>query len=223
MLRQPHKTENKMKFVVFLTHLLISLASIAATPIDGLYSNFFGGYLYVPPNVDQYYGNNLVNGTKYQGGFDGGGSFGYKSNPMRYEGEITYLKANINQFNINNIPITHVSGYNDAIFGMANIFYDFPTMNPILQPFIGAGIGYGWVQTQLHTSGPLDLTAFSASNSTFAYQATGGVTFNFADNYALNLGYRYIGTSRLSNFGQMFQAHMANLGATYRFDGSNYK
>lgn len=197
---------------------------MAATPIDGLYSGFFGGYVYTPGNIDYPTSTGAqLNATRYQGGFDAGGNFGYKSNPMRYEGEVFYLKTNIDHFYLNNTLQTGFSGYDDGVFAMANVYYDVPTMNPILQPYLGAGIGYGWVQANLSATGPTAITSFKADNSTFAYQAMTGVTFNFAENYALNLGYKYIGTSNLSQFGDIFQAHMINAGATYRFDISNYK
>jgi opacity protein-like surface antigen len=212
-----------MKYVVGFFQLLMSVASLAATPIDGLYTSMFGGYVYIPGNISYNTGTGTLNSPSYQGGFDAGGSIGYKSNPMRYEGEVTYLKAEVNQFYLDDTLQTTPGGTNEAIFGMANIFYDIPNMNPLLQPYVGAGIGYGWVQARLSALGPSVTTSFSAQNSTFAYQAMAGVTFNFAENYAVSAGYRYLGTSNLSQFGEIFQVHMINAIATYRFDGNNYK
>lgn len=213
-----------MKFAAFITSLLASYASYAATPINGWYSSIFGGYTYLPGNVDKTRNNLTRNNVKYQSGFDGGGSFGFKSNPMRYEGEVTYLKANTDKFNINNVLQTTVSGYNQGLFGLANVYYDFPGLaTPILQPYLGAGLGYGWIETKLNNQVPLPAANFNARNSAFAYQGTTGVTFNFAENYALNISYRYLATTKLSQFGEIFQAHIANVGAIYRFDGNNYK
>lgn len=223
MFKLHRNTETKMKFVVFLLQLLICTASIAATPIDGTYSGIVGGYLYTPPNLDHAYGVYTLNSPRYQGGFDAGGHYGYKSNPMRYEAEVTYLKSNIDHFYLDNTEQSQANGYNQGVFGMANIYFDVPMMNPVLQPYLGAGIGYGWVQAKINSPGPTTVTNFNAENSTFAYQGLAGITYNFAENYALSLGYRYLATSHLSGFGEMFQAHIAQAGATYRFDQAKYK
>ena len=133
------------------------------------------------------------------------------------------MKANVNHFDVNGIRQTPSSGYTNAALGLANVYYDFPGFTLSIQPFLGAGIGYAWIQNKLDSTGPFAVTNFSNTNSVFAYQATGGLTYNFAENYALSLGYRYVGTTNISEMGQMFQAHMANVGAVYRFDGNNYK
>lgn len=213
-----------MKRIALITAaLLTTLSAHAATPINGWYSSAFGGYTYVPGNI----GNTTQFGltrsdTSFQSGFDAGLSLGFKSNPLRYEGELTYLKANLNQFNVNGVRQTNPSGYTNAGLGLANVYYDFPGVAMALQPYLGAGIGYAWVQNKLDSTGPLGATSLSNSNSVFAYQATGGLTYNFAENYALSLGYRYVATTNIAELGQMFQAHIANLGAVYRFDGKNY-
>lgn len=214
---------NTMKLAVFFSSMIFGTTLYAATPIDGWYSSFFGGYTYLPGNVNKTYYNLHRSNVSYQSGFDGGGNFGYKSNPMRYEGEISYLKANVRKFKINSVTQTSVSGYNQGAFALANIYYDFPRSNPILQPFLGIGMGYGWVQAKLDSKGPSGTTAFTTNSSAFAYQGNVGITLNFAENYALGIGYRYITTLHIFDFGEVFQAHIANLSATYRFDGNNYK
>ena len=212
-----------MKNAGFFALMLINSAVSAATPIDGWYSTFFGGYAYTPGNVNNTSYGLTRNKVIYQSGWDAGYNFGYKSNPMRYEGEVSYLKANTDKFNINSVTQTSVSGYNQAVFALANIYYDFPRDNTILQPFLGVGIGYGFFQTILNAGGPTTISKFSLNSSAFAYHGDAGITFNFAENYALYLTYRYISTTKMVDFGKAFQAHIANVGATYRFDGNNYK
>lgn len=213
-----------MKLITFLAILMRSAIAVAAVPIDGLYTEIFGGYAYIPSNVNQsYYGYN-VNSPSYQGGYEAGGGIGYKSNPMRYEAEVTYLKANIRNFYLNYAQQTKPTGFSQAVLGFANIYLDIPLLDPILQPYFGGGIGYGWLQGTLNSTGPLIPVAFRAENSTFAYQGVAGITFNFSENYALLLSYRYVGTANsLSSFGKVFQVQMANAGAVYRFDGKKYK
>lgn len=214
---------NNVKYIAFFISMLLNNILFAATPIDGWYSSFFGGYAYAPGNINQTAYGITRNNVTYQSGFDAGGNFGFKSNPMRYEGEVSYFKVNTDKFDINSVSQTSVSGYNQAILAMANIYYDFPRSNAILQPYLGIGIGYAWVQTLLNSKGPNGVTKFSISSPNFAYQGNAGITLNFAENYALYIGYRYITTLKIVDFGKAFQGHNANLGATYRFDGNNYK
>lgn len=213
-----------MKAIIRLFLLINSACALAATPLDGLYSELFGGYAYVPSVVNHSYQNYTVSSPSFQGGYEAGGAFGYKSNPMRYEAEATYVKADVNNFYLNNTLQTKPSGYTQALFGFANIYFDIPSLTPILQPYFGGGIGYGWIEGRLNSTGPIIPVAFRAENSTFAYQGVAGITFNFAENYAAVLSYRYIGTaSNLNSFGKQFQTQLANAGAVYRFDGNKYK
>ncbi len=211
------------RLVLISAALLTTTLATAATPINGWYSSAFGGYTYLPGNINATNLGLTRSNATYHSGFDAGASLGFKSNPMRYEGELTYMKANVNHFDVNGIRQTPSSGYTNAALGLANVYYDFPGFTLSIQPFLGAGIGYAWIQNKLDSTGPFAVTNFSNTNSVFAYQATGGLTYNFAENYALSLGYRYVGTTNISEMGQMFQAHMANVGAVYRFDGNNYK
>ena len=212
-----------MKKIAFVTALSLTTSiATAATPINGWYSSAFGGYAWTPGNMNTTTLGLTRSNTLYQSGFDAGGSLGFKSNPMRYEGELTYIRANLKRFDVNGIRQTEPEGYTNAALGLANVYYDFPGLTAPLQPFLGAGIGYAWVQNKLNSTGSFGITSFSNANSVFAYQATGGLTYNFAENYALSLGYRYVATTNVTEFGQMYQAHLANIGAIYRFDGKNY-
>lgn len=201
--------------------LATSLAN-GATPIDGWYSSVFGGYTYLPNNINQTFLGVKRTDAIYRSGYDAGGSLGYKSNPLRYEGEITYLYASLKQIKARGISLKQVSGYSNGIFGMANVYYDFQGPIYAIQPFLGVGIGYGWVSAKAKNTIIPQSPTFSGSNSVFAYQATGGLTYNFSENYALNVGYRYIITTRAAQLGKYFQANLANLGVIYRFDGNRY-
>jgi len=106
---------------------------------------------------------------------------------------------------------------------MANLYFDGPEFLPSVVPFLGVGIGYSQIETTLNSLGPDAVTGFKADGNEFAYQGTVGLTYNFAENYALNLGYRYAATTKSDNFGSNFQAHMVNAGVVYHFDRGNYK
>lgn len=212
-----------MRIAFFSAALLASSATLAATPIDGWYSSVFGGYTYLPDNLSNTTLGLTRTHASYDNGYHAGGRLGYKSNPLRYEGEITYLNADLKNFSINNVSQLNVGGSTYATVGMANVYYDFHDMVPAIQPFIGAGLGYAWVDGTFRSNGPFGTTYYRGNNSVFAYQVTGGLTYNFSENYALNIAYRYIGTDRIGELGEVFQAHLATLGVIYRFNENSYK
>jgi opacity protein-like surface antigen len=200
----------------------------AATPINGWYSSVFGGFTYLPDNVTNTTLLLYRDGLGYNGGYNAGGRFGFQSNPLRYEGEYTYLHADLKHFEINHIRQNNVRGYGEANLIMANIYYDFPDMLPAISPFLGGGLGFANIQASLAStefagSGYPFYTQLSISDNKLAYQGTVGLTFNFCENYAVNLSYRYLATNKSSAFGDVFQAHIASAGAIYRFDQGFYQ
>jgi opacity protein-like surface antigen len=212
-----------MKKILFSTALLATSIATAATPIDGWYAGAFGGYAYLSGNLNKTDHGLLRNHSEYKHGYDAGGSFGFKSTPLRYEGELTYIKGWLERFKLNRLSQTGVVGNNQAGFAMANIYYDLPQFVQSVEPFIGIGIGYGFVNGIFKSNGPLEATRYKTSDSVFAYQGTAGLTYNFAESWALNVSYRYIATDKVHSFGKLFQASLANVGGVYRFDGNIYK
>lgn len=203
--------------------LLASNLSLAAVPIDGWYSEVFGGYSYIPNNV-----NTTLNGLNwtdphYISGYHGGGRFGYKDAPMRYEAEVAYISGDVNRFKVDDIYQTGITGQTSSTNAMVNVYYDFPEVIKTIEPFAGVGIGYAYVNAHFYGSGPSTTTEFRGANSAFAYQGTLGLAYNFANNYSLDVAYRYFATDNISELGKMFQAHLASAGVTYRFDGDLYK
>ncbi|WP_298623920.1 outer membrane beta-barrel protein [uncultured Legionella sp.] len=213
-----------MRILLLSAVFLATGIASAATPVDGWYTSVFGGYTYIPGNIDVYDGYHILrNDSRYRNGYNAGGRIGYKSNPLRYEAEYTYLHGSLKDFRIHHINQNNVSGYTSGNFLMANVYYDFPEMLPEISPYLGFGIGYAYLQASLSSTGPLTSSFYSVNDSAFAYQGTAGLTYNFAENYAVNLAYRYAATDKPSGFGTSFQAHIANFGAIYRFDQGNYK
>jgi len=212
-----------MRLAFFSSLLLLNSSIYAATPIDGWYSGLFGGYAYIPNNIDVVRNASRYTNTNYQAGYFGGGRLGYKSNPIRYEAELTYFNANLSHFSKDNVRQNNVDGYHNGITGMANIYYDFPGVLSCLDPFLGFGIGYAWLNASISDFPTTSLSSFRLTSSAFAYQGIAGITYNFAENYALDIGYRYLATPKIFTFGRVFQSNFANIGITYRFDNAQYK
>ena len=212
-----------MRLTLFSAALLATGIASAATPVDGWYTSVFGGYTYVPDNVRIYSFGNYINNASFNGGYNAGARMGYQSNPLRYEAEYTYIHANARYFKVNFIGQTGVSGYSSANLGMANIYYDTPEMLPGIAPYLGLGLGYAYIQERLESFGPAGFTFISMNDSSFAYQGTVGLNYNFSENYTANIAYRYVSTTSSDNLGTRYQAHIASAGAVYHFDYGNYK
>ena len=200
--------------LVSVLGLAITGSAIAATPFSGWYSTVLGGVSYLPNNVSIFGRSN----ADYDMGYTAGGAVGYKSGPIRYQGEVMYMHAETNAFNLFTVPQSGVGGDSDAISAIASIFYDFDDMSESFSPFLGLGIGYAHVSSELNATGPVAITAFKATDNVFAYQATAGITYNFEENAAFTLAYRYLGTTKADNLGKSFQASLATLGLSYRFN-----
>jgi opacity protein-like surface antigen len=212
-----------MKIKLLSSLILATSLSYAAQPINGWYGEVFGGYTYMPSNLFTTVNGLTFTDVHYNSGYHGGGRLGYKDNPLRYEGEISYLTAFPSSFNVNFIKRTLFSGQTSATTALANIYYDFPELILTLTPFISAGIGYAYISSHLLSTGPTFVSDFRATDNVFAYQGSVGLAYNFVDNYSLDIAYRYLGTSHVDRMGSQFQAHMASAGVTYRFDGVYYK
>lgn len=200
-----------------------ALSAHAATPVEGWYTTAFGGVAYNPANVSTAQGIIFYNNVKYRVAWNAGLSLGYKSGPIRYEGELNYIHSNTSSFTANAIQTTGViGGSTQGLAAMANIFYDFDNIVGDLAPFLGVGIGYAHITAKLTSTGPVAVfplgTRFNASDNRFAYQGMAGITYNFSENFASNLAYKYLTTTNSPNFGKRYQAHMANLTVIYRFD-----
>jgi opacity protein-like surface antigen len=199
------------------------LLSLLCTPfcafaLEDPYVLVAAGFTYVPSNINITTMGYTRNDVAFNAGFNVNTALGVRNSTWRYEGEITYLQASTDSFKINSVNQTGVGGFNNGIFAMSNVYYDFSNVIPEARPFIGGGIGYAFVQAKLSSSGPNEgITNFTATNSALAYQVTFGITYNFTENYAINCGYRYLGTTDLPELGESFGAHMANFGLKYRF------
>lgn len=227
-----------MRIALFSATLLVSSLATAATAIDGLYSSLYGGYSYLPDNIRQFHRGVFFDNVSYHNGYNAGLRFGFQSHPLRYEGELTFINAKANTFRLRQFfnqpfPNRYVSGQAYAAFAMANVYYDFFEIIPCISPFLGVGLGYGWIETTVNIKNYYFLNysflyssseyRFRGADSAFAYQGTAGLTFNFSENYALNVAYRYIGTTKINQLGKNFQTNLASVGVVYRFDEYKYK
>lgn len=213
------------RFLIFMALLTINVVASYAAPVNGWYAHVFGGYASVSDNLHVTSAGVTYTQTAYKPGYNIGGSLGLQKNALRYAGDIFYLDANLKNFTADRTPQTNISGYSNAIVAMANIYYDFNDIVSNLQPFLGGGLGYAQTHTQLNSTGPSGVNQYSDSNNGFAYQVLLGMNLNVSKIYTINLGWRYVATTRASIPGKSFrpylQAYPISLGFIYRFDSCN--
>jgi opacity protein-like surface antigen len=208
---------------IALVGVILSNVAYANIAIDGWYANAFGGYAYIPNDLDNYFGSFYINNANYNSGYTLGARLGYKSNPLRYEGEFSYISAQMKYFKVNNIMPADKTGLTNVFAAMANVYYDFPGLTPSIEPYLGIGLGFANVNTHFETKDVGMYLDINKSNTQFAYQGTIGLMYNFAENFSLDAGYRYIRTTHIDTLGQSFQAHLITGGVTYRFDDAVFK
>ncbi|MEM6536339.1 MAG: acyloxyacyl hydrolase [Pseudomonadota bacterium] len=89
-----------------------------------------------------------------------------------------------------------------TIFVMANAYYDFNS-NGAVRPYVGAGIGVGFVDVDYS---PSAVAIIQDSSAAFAYQAMAGVSFETSNNSELFVGYRFRGTTDVAVEASLFSA-----------------
>lgn len=182
-----------------------------------------GTSLFTLPNVDWK--------NTYETGFELSAVMGMKMfRQWRMEGEFLYqnVKRDISgdygwreqsttapfvivNDDVNN-PITHTDSTANVYSLMANTYYDFKTGTPWI-PFIGAGIGIAWMDSDSTTHAgtlrvelnqpPLDIeaptqeTSPSLYGTAFAWQVKAGLDYTFFnESMSLGLNYRLFGTTK---------------------------
>ncbi|HHF7348552.1 TPA: outer membrane protein [Legionella feeleii] len=192
----------------------------------------------------------------YSIGGGGGGQIGYRICYFRVEGElffdynpVTRLTVDglsfkrhfvpFNAFVVNSLAPFATSGGTPGIqikgntsFGgaMINGYYDIydEDDDPSFVPYIGLGIGYAHISSQLNFYGIANPTVTQPSNEFFITggktssntpvgQIILGLSYFYSDETSFGLDYRYMSTRTISAFDTRFQVHTLNLFFNYTF------
>ena len=139
-------------------------------------------------------GKAAVSFEDFAAGFNAGGRAGYKWGPWRFEAEINYRHSDTSQLQqvVPENRLGRAAGaerYADS--EMVNAIYDFDLFGLPFTPHVGGGIGAAEVTRNLSNifGGTHDTVAV------FAYQAIGGIRYPINPGLALDIDYRYFGTS----------------------------
>lgn len=178
---------------------LLANAAAPANPAssdDGLYAGLMGGVGFTPN----------FSGIKFKKpGYQAGGQIGYKIGPMRYEGELAYLRSNVN-----GTPVKM-----ETTLAMVNAIYDIHQLDDSLPftPYVGAGVGYGHYKLAT-TNG----TNFSGSTNKATAQGIVGASMPITDQTNLFVDYRYVSSLGKLDGTDRYQNHTLNAGINYHFD-----
>lgn len=157
--------------------------------------------------------SNTSGDIQFKNSWSFAGALGLRlSQNTRVEAELNYASTDLDRMDLRGIGSFEAGGEVKSWIGLMNVYYDVP-VDWALQPYIGAGLGFG------HFSGEIDdISGFAsdASDDAFglAYQVGGGLKYRMSPDMALTTGYRYLGTSSLE-FGSYeldYGAHEFRLG-----------
>lgn len=144
-----------------------------------------------------------VNDTDTDAGFGGALAFGREFGQFRVEGELAYQGADIDEIN----SVTVDDGDYDLTTVMVNGYYELPVYDAF-SVYAMAGVGIAKLSVDTG-DGILD-----DSDQAFAYKAGVGMTYNFTDEIAADLGYEYLGVAD-TDIADSFTGH--NIVGSVRF------
>lgn len=171
---------------VLATVLLVT--SIAQAADYGLYVAGRAGYGIVMDVQDD---TNPDAEATLDAGYNFGLALGVDLGLLRAEGEITYAAYDFDQY-VTSSGTTDLDGDATAFRVMANVYHDF-TVLPILSPYVGVGLGYLKSESEIKGLG----ATIEDDSDEFAFQFMAGVGVELTDEFIVDVGYRFFGTSEL--------------------------
>ncbi|KTD21407.1 opacity protein-like surface antigen [Legionella lansingensis] len=207
-------------------------------------NGFFSTFGIVPPLTSG------IGEIDYSTGGGGGGHIGYRYCGWRFEGELLFnyspydkvtiggvtLTKNTNSsliFPFSNLTIDGNTSLGAALFNVYYDFYDYDYDDVSFVPYVGLGIGYGYIQDKFEldfvsmgltgatgittTSNSTNIFTLKENTSTPVGQAIVGVSYLFNESFSAALDYRYVTTKKISNFNDRFTVHTLNLSFSYWF------
>ncbi|MFZ4410836.1 MAG: OmpA family protein [Paracraurococcus sp.] len=181
------------KALLAATVLALPMAA-QAQPVSGLYVGAGVGANFM--NESKFTALGYAAKIETKTGYAAVGSIGWGfGNGLRAEIEGNYRTNDVEKSKVNGGGTVGGRGTLNNYGAMANVLYDIQTGTPFV-PYIGAGVGYGWFETNKYraSSPTLGLSATSddvAGN--FAYQGIAGIGYNLGAGLTLTTEYRFFG------------------------------
>jgi len=162
---------------------------------SGPYGEFRGGGLFVADSDMKLSGTPGSYTADYDAGFAISGAAGYRfDRHLRVEFEVGYQQAEIGELTIPAPGPGNLDGdWNvGVVTTLVNAIYDIDYWDALAVPYVGAGLGFGYVMLNSKPDAALRVNASSAE---LAWNALAGVRLRVFDNTLLSVGYRYLGTT----------------------------
>lgn len=195
-------------------YLLTSLFAICATSAASAAE--FNPYATIRAGYDITTNISSTSGNADQGGFllgiAGGAEF-YSDADFGARLEIGYDYMSVSNIDNDNLDLsTHTL--------LLNLYGDIKT-GTALTPYITAGVGYGWT----NVSADMGYISINLNDSGLAWQIGAGISYGITDNFAIDLGYRYLASPQFdmtkdnanTNIKFDMYSHQLYLGARYAF------
>ena len=156
---------------------------------SGLYGSVGAGVIWIADaDTTETDGITTVNyDTEFGAGYGVGLALGYMMENIRFEGEVSYQKSDIDNFVYMGVTYPAEAEISSTAF-MINGYYDF-TNDTSWSTYITAGIGVTNVNIENSAIGE------DADDTVFAYQIGAGIGYALNETVTLDCGYRYRGAA----------------------------
>jgi len=172
-----------------LVAVVSSVLFLVAAPVfaAGGYLGIEGGAVW-PEDVSLSGGN-----LSFDTGWSLGAVAGYNFGTWRLEGEYAYRSNDGSATVSAGTSGVSETGGGDTVTNalMLNAFYDFRMVSPTVYPYLGAGMGFAWVDQEVTTPS----FRVDDSDTVFAYQFIAGIGFDLSKAFTMALDYRYFATA----------------------------
>lgn len=210
-------SRNTLFAATMLTGSLAGMCAASGQPVTGLYIGAVGGANFlqreqvrvaIPGSPGPRYGK-----SGFDTGYVGIGSIGYGfGNGLRLEAEGNYRR---NDYGHGSAGFA-TSGREQKYGAMANALFDLDVGSPYVFPYIGAGVGYAWIDQRAGFVLPPYTGSIDSRDGGFAYQAIAGLSFPIPPVVGLSLvaEYRYYAVSGDHTYG----ARVNNVAASGQYE-----
>jgi opacity protein-like surface antigen len=187
------------------------------------YLSLFGGYTNLTPITV----SDPFNDFRFEmdDGFGAGVALGqFQGRNLRTEIEFSYRENDLASLTSPTNVAFIAPALDEALLrsytGMANVMWEFIEFpSDVIKPYVGAGFGFVNVQAEASLGGANALAGIDESDSSFGYQAIGGLNFRASESLDLFAEYRYLKADslQLGNFGFDYETSNFFGGARIKF------
>jgi opacity protein-like surface antigen len=208
-----------MKHIIFILSFTVVILAFTATSYAQSSRLYMAGYMGLNTYGDNEFSETTtpVSGDiKFKNAFSMAGSLGLRlTRQFRVEGELSYRKSDMD---VMDVPAGSfkMDGQIRSWISLLNGYYDFNMGWTSLNPFLSAGLGVAWHNTEIDDAAGIAPDA-SDDDLGLAWQVGGGLKLRMSDDMAFTGGYRYLATSDIGfdNYELDYDSHELRVGVEY--------